>query len=472
MRRASISGSVLLSVLWLWMGLGWAQDYSFTYTCDNQGLVIPPDGVGAIVTLLANTGAQDDTYKVILDKDLPGTWQSQACLPYGCFYDSASVPVASAQVESITVDIMPLGSPGTGTVTMRVRSLGDPAQTAIMPLTAITNTGVEVLVVDDDGTEDYEIYYQAALDSTGRTHGTLHKATTIIGADELAPFQAVVWFTGEAVPVLTEEDREALTAYLNGGGRLFISGQDIAYALCDTASGESDSASRDWFKSTFHVQYLNNDSDTLMLYGYEGDPNFAGISLNIAGGDGADNQTSPDVIESLGGIPELPLASTIFLYSGGQLEGAIRVITPWPVQTLLVYLAFGFEAIDNAVDRALVMERSLNCLLNLTPIEHQPEMTSLPQDFWLSPNYPNPFNASTFMILTIPGQKPVPAAVKIYNVLGQEVRTVMEGTVMPGSQVVVWDGRDDLGRELASGAYFSRLQVGNFSQTRKLVLTR
>jgi hypothetical protein len=76
------------------------------------------------------------------------------------------------------------------------------------------------------------------------------------------------------------------------------------------------------------------------------------------------------------------------------------------------------------------------------------------------------------MILTISGREPVPVALKIFNILGQEVRTLVEETVMPGSRVVVWDGKDELGRELASGLYFSRLQVGNSDQTRKLVLTR
>ena len=137
-----------------------------------------------------------------------------------------------------------------------------------------------------------------------------------------------------------------------------------------------------------------------------------------------------------------------------------------------MYFAFGFEAIDNALDRATVMDRVMDWLLSPTPVEHHGEIASRPLAFSLSSNYPNPFNANTFMILTISGQNPVPAALKIYNILGQEVRTLMEGTVTPGSRVVVWDGKDERGRELASGVYFARLQVGNFAHTRKLILTR
>jgi hypothetical protein len=469
MRKAGLSGSVFLCALLLWLGFGWAQEYSFTYTCDNQGVVIHPDSVGVLVTLLANTGAQADTYRVVLDKDMPGGWQCMACLSYGCFFDSASVPVAAAEVETLALYMMPQGSVGAGAVTMRVRSLGDPGQKVVIPLTAITNTGVGVLVVDDDGTEDYEVYYQVALDSTGRTHGTLHKATTIIGADELAPFQAVVWFTGEATPVLIEGDRQAISAYLEGGGRLFVSGQDIAYALCDSASAESDSASVAWFEDTFWCEYLENDSDTLMLDGIPGDPISDGLTLNIFDGDGANNQSSPDVILPFPGFKGNPFP--VFYYAGSWSDGACK-LDNFTEGYRLVYFGFGFEAIDNALDRATVMDKVMDWLLSPTAVEHHQEIASRPLDFSLSPNYPNPFNATTSFTLYVSGENPCPISVKIYNVLGQEVRTLVDGITSPGNHLVVWDGKDHLGRQLASGVYFSRLQVGNLAQTRKLVLTR
>jgi hypothetical protein len=472
MRTAVLKTLIISSLLILSAGSGWARDYSFTYTCDNQGQVLHPDSIGYFTTILINTGTVADTYRVVMDHSTLDTlWHCLACFSTFCFFDSATVEMAPAQVETITVDIMPFGTPGASALTMRVRSFGDPGQTEAIPLTVVTDTGVDVLVVDDDGSEDYEKYYQAALDSAGLTHGTLNHGTTIVDTSELLPFSAVVWFTGEATPVLTERDRQIISAYLESGGRLFISGQDVAYALCDSASGESDSASVVWFERTFLALYEENDSGILSLDGIEGYPISDGLTINISGGDGADNQTSPDVIMLFGGIEWIPLPEPVFFYAGGWSCGA-SVLDEFNVGYKVVYFAFGFEAIDNGADRALVMNRVMDWLMTPTAVEDQVDVVSRPVDFFLSQNYPNPFNATTAFRLTIPGQNPASVSLKIYNVLGQEVRTLVDDIMSPGHHHIIWDGRDRLGKDLASGVYFSRMEVGDFDQTRKLVLTR
>jgi len=68
--------------------------------------------------------------------------------------------------------------------------------------------------------------------------------------------------------------------------------------------------------------------------------------------------------------------------------------------------------------------------------------------------------------------------VKIYNLLGQRVRTLVDGAIDAGSHTVVWDGRDEFGKTLPSGLYLYRLQAGqgkgqgDFVRVRKLVLVR
>jgi hypothetical protein len=453
----------------------WAQDYEFSYICDDQGDIIDADSLALFDTYLTNTGSAADTYQLVVEKALPGIWQALACLPDLCFPDSASVFLEPDSTVKISVDIMPLGFSGAGTVTMRVTSQGDTAQTADLPLTAITNTGVDVLIVDDDGGQAYETYYRTALDSAGKSHGTLDHVTTRIDADRMAPFSAVVWFTGEATPVLTEGDRQAISRYLDDGGRLFISGQDIAYALCDSASGESDENSVNWFWNTFIAQYKENNSGALTLNGVDGHPISEGLTISISGGDGADNQISPDVIEPQGHIfhPPWPL----FQYAGGISVAAMTLDTQLPLSPSkffyrLVYFAFGFEAIDNAADRALLMKRIMDYLEGSTQAEGAVVADSRPQDFFLSPNHPNPFNAVTALALSVPGDEPAAVSLRIYNVLGQEVRTLIDGPVMPGSHLMFWDGTDEAGSELASGVYFARMMSGRSSQCLKMVLAR
>ncbi len=89
----------------------------------------------------------------------------------------------------------------------------------------------------------------------------------------------------------------------------------------------------------------------------------------------------------------------------------------------------------------------------------------VPASFALSQNYPNPFNPST----TISYQLPVVSDVKlvVYDVLGREVATLVNGVEEPGSKSVVWNATG-----VASGVYFYRLWAGDFVQTRKLLLLK
>ena len=98
------------------------------------------------------------------------------------------------------------------------------------------------------------------------------------------------------------------------------------------------------------------------------------------------------------------------------------------------------------------------------------EVVSLPQEFALLQNFPNPFNASTAIRYRLPEASEVKLGV--YNLLGQEVRRLVDGEVGAGTHSVLWDGRDEDGKPVGSGIYFSRLKVGEIVRTRKAVLLR
>ncbi|MBM3278200.1 MAG: T9SS type A sorting domain-containing protein [Candidatus Handelsmanbacteria bacterium] len=92
----------------------------------------------------------------------------------------------------------------------------------------------------------------------------------------------------------------------------------------------------------------------------------------------------------------------------------------------------------------------------------------MPQVFALQPNYPNPFNPTTVICYQLP--QPAPVRLEIYDVLGQKVRTLAQGPAEPGFHRVAWDSRDEGGRAMAGGVYFYRLQAGEFTQVRALLL--
>ena len=96
--------------------------------------------------------------------------------------------------------------------------------------------------------------------------------------------------------------------------------------------------------------------------------------------------------------------------------------------------------------------------------------SQLPTVYALHQNHPNPFNANTAICYQIPEDGHV--TLKIFNTLGQEVRTLLDVDQKPGEYGVLWDGRDTRGHEVASGLYFCRLRVGDFGKTVKMVLVR
>ena len=96
---------------------------------------------------------------------------------------------------------------------------------------------------------------------------------------------------------------------------------------------------------------------------------------------------------------------------------------------------------------------------------------STPSDWSLQQNYPNPFNSGTVLPFQAPAAA-VNAALHIYNLQGQKVRTLVEGPVVAGYREVTWDGRDAKGHIVASGVYLYRLETGSVDLTRKLLFLR
>ena len=88
-------------------------------------------------------------------------------------------------------------------------------------------------------------------------------------------------------------------------------------------------------------------------------------------------------------------------------------------------------------------------------------------------NAPNPFNASTAISFLIPFRFAGEATrLSIYNLAGQLVRVLQFGTLQAGEHRLSWDGRDDYGREVASGVYIYRLDVGEWAVHRRMLLLR
>ncbi|MGA9115880.1 MAG: metallophosphoesterase [Bacteroidota bacterium] len=94
----------------------------------------------------------------------------------------------------------------------------------------------------------------------------------------------------------------------------------------------------------------------------------------------------------------------------------------------------------------------------------------LPAAYSLGPNYPNPFNPSTTVAYALPLKGHV--HIQVFDLVGREVATLVDGVVEAGYHRGVWDGRGPDGRVMGSGVYFCRLEAGSHVELRKMLLLR
>ncbi len=423
------------------------------YTTDMRGRVEYQGGHVDYPGLFINRGAGPDTFDLDLSTDLPIDWTAGYQIEGGSPV-TGGVALDCDSTCTITPHIGCGYEPGTGTVTVTLKSRQDTSFARALSFFAVS--GVCGLLVDDDGGHEFEGYYQDALDSAGVVWGKWDRRAA---RPTLADFDRVdflIWFTGRVFPTLDAYDQQLLASYLGGEGKLFLTGQDIGYDLCDLNSRNRTDESVAFFENYLHGRHIMSNSNLFTLTGRAGDPITDGMDLTIEGGDGADNQLFPDVVDSI--AP----ARVIFDYSDPAKHGGIRFDSD---SSTVVYLSFGFEGISNSGDRVELLSRIVNWLGVPTGIQQQGEELAVRC-------YPNPAVSYATIALSqayrgrgAAGSKGI---VEIYDVMGRIVR---RGSIAE-SGAFVWDLTDSDGQRVSAGVYFLSVSTGRSKVSRKVVLAR
>ncbi len=152
--------------------------------------------------------------------------------------------------------------------------------------------GDSILIIDDDGGSPYETYYTDSLQALGYSFDYYQITSNGDGpaADRLKQYSLVIWFTGDEYKnTLTLTDQDNLRSYLNAGGTLFITGQEIGFDV-----GQSD-----FYQTYLHALYVSDSANGKFLTGSN---IFGGLSvdLSLMSGDGAGNQVFVDAVFPLG----------------------------------------------------------------------------------------------------------------------------------------------------------------------------
>jgi hypothetical protein len=125
---------------------------------------------------------------------------------------------------------------------------------------------------------------------------------------------------------------------------------------------------------------------------------------------------------------------------------------------------------DIGQDGYTQLEVYLNSLTGEIVTDINSPVASYPEEFFLHQNYPNPFNPSTTISFFLPKSEYV--HILIYDQLGRLVRKLIDEYKGMGDHSVVWDGRNDAGIPVTSGVYFYRIQSGDFTRVKKMILMK
>lgn len=323
------------------------------------------------------------------------------------------------------------------------------------------NTNLEVspaslMLVDDDDGSTHEIFYRAALDNQEISYhwwDVQADGSPTLSDLEGIPSRKIIWYTGDSDGNSLGSDEAAeLVAFLNNGGKLLLTGQDIV----EENSGGA-------LMNQLGLSYVTNFLPALVT----GTPGgLADGFVLITSGGAANNQSSKDILS----ISDT-LTTKAFLNYGGSPTNVAGAAYSNGASKALV-MGFGWEGINDEEDRTELLGTMVAYLDSVSVgIDDLADPATQPNDFALAQNFPNPFNPTTSIAFQLPQQAEV--SLVIYNTLGERVRVLTSQSYAAGTHQLTWDGKNDNGSEIGSGIYFYRLTANQqFVDMKKMVLLK
>ncbi len=331
------------------------------------------------------------------------------------------------------------------------------------------NDGKKILIVDgfnrfggsgswSKAYHDFVVKYSEAFNFSFEN---VHNSQIENGTVNLNDYEVVIWILGDEAleyETFSAIEKTKVKEYLVNGGKLLVSGSEIAYDLEGDINSSADD--KEYLNYYLKAKFISNSSNYKIANGVDG-TGFNGLAIpfgNTSAGSPY-NEDSPDAIDTLNG------SMPILKYGNGMIAGVS--FTGSYNNSLksgqVIYLAFPFETIGNIELRKSFMNAVFSYFGLITDLNEENEIVV--NNFELNQNYPNPFNPSTIISFSIPNNSFI--SLKVYDVLGKEIKTLAEGEYLPGKYEIDFDARG-----LSSGIYFYTLKSENFISSKKMILIK
>jgi hypothetical protein len=380
----------------------------------------------------------------------------------------------------------------------------NPMEMTCLPAAALHGAQNDILYVDDGDGRSVQPFYDQAFQmmgildrvdrydvrapSSALGNGPGARVTDVL--TQITPYYKKIIWNSEELNSATigdgtgspdkGDDFAFLFSFLNNSTRgpgLYINGDGIAEEWVTLGSASA---------TNLRSVYLNFNLVTA-------DHKTLGLGVNpkviAAGGSAFSHPSGPDTLIAYGGCLAInkfdvltPTGSAIsqMRYNGNPAYSAVISQTTTnasSVSARVILEGFSFDLIrdDRAGANGGIMDRVHHLYDVITFLQNSVDAPTgtppIPHQNTLSQNYPNPFNPSTSIEFTVRERTRV--SLKVYDVSGQLVRTLLEAERAPGEvHRMTWDGRNDAGQAVSSGVYFYRLVASDFTQTKKMVLLK
>ncbi|MFH0765413.1 MAG: hypothetical protein V2A61_03230 [Calditrichota bacterium] len=307
----------------------------------------------------------------------------------------------------------------------------------------------DVLLVDGNETSDLSAFYTDELTALGVPYYRWRSETEGTLPGRSSGFHTIIYFTGNLTEnTIPPEDQEELASFVEAGGNIFVTGQNIADDLAGSA----------FLADVLHAWHLTDDTNMPQVDGVPNDIVFNGMSWLLLGGTGANNQDSPAGIRAVnGGVA----------CAGYRNRPDTIAAVRWENEngSRGMFFAFGLEGIHSRIgsSRNDVMRAVLNWLRTPLRIDEGDDLADSPIGYNLITAYPNPANGAVWFTFL-----PFIGRIQNLDIYSGDGRLVNRLIIPPGQPGLVWDGRAFRGNLTTSGLYFVR--IDNQSATRLIIL--
>ena len=316
-------------------------------------------------------------------------------------------------------------------------------------------------------TRDFIRQHAAAFMANKTPIASATNDAVIDGVFSLGDYTLVDYILGDestADETFSSTEQTKVKTYLQNGGRLFVSGSELAWDL----DAKGSASEKDFINNYLKIKYVADapNGSQGSVYQAEGLSGrmFDGISA-IPFDDGTHGTFDvqwPDVVKpSAGGIgcAKYTGLDTASGFCGVSFKGQFPSGTK---EGGVVAFGFPFETIYPQDIRTKIMSK---ILVFFSMISSAGKEESLPHEIVLEQNYPNPFNPTTAISYRLSAVSNI--ALKVFDVLGREVATIVNDKEQPGTHTVRWDAS-----HVPSGVYYYRLEANSVYLTKRMLVLK